>query len=334
MKTTKAMPALLSRMLAATTALTMLMGSVSAASAGTMVIGHTTWVGYGPLYLARDLGYFDELGLKIDLRVNEDQPNSWAAQAAGEMDGTTSTIDGVLEYRSPAFCFKSVLALDESYGGDGVVVEDGIKTMKDVVGKEVALNEGSASQFLFAYLLKKEGLTEKDVSIVPMTADDAAAAFIAKRVPVAVTWEPNLTFIRSKAVGSLLADSTATPGLIVDVVELSCSYIEKHPDDVKALVAGYYKAVDYIKSNPEKAYEIMAKGVGGYLSNPKDFAEAVKGVRFYDKPMNVAYFGTAEKFGQIADTVAFGNEIWGGLGRLKNGNVPAADVVDPGFVGQ
>ena len=60
-----------------------------------------------------------------------------------------------------------------------------------------------------------------------MTADDAAAAFIAGRVPVAVTWEPNLTLVKTKKVGKVLIDSSATPGVIVDVLALSCKTIKE-----------------------------------------------------------------------------------------------------------
>ena len=34
------------------------------AAAETLVIGHSTWVGYGPLFLARDKRFFDEAGVK------------------------------------------------------------------------------------------------------------------------------------------------------------------------------------------------------------------------------------------------------------------------------
>ena len=157
------------------------------------------------------------------------------------------------------------------------------------------MNEGSVSQFWFNILLKREGMTEKDLQIVNMTADDAAAAFIAGRIPAAVTWEPHLTLVRTKQQGKVLIDSSTTPGLIVDVVALTCDYIEQNPKDVEALVKGLYKAVEFIKTNQEEAYAIMAKGVGGYLEKPEDFAEAAKGVRFYDQARNVEFFGTAEK---------------------------------------
>jgi len=286
------------------------------ADAGQMRLGMTTWVGYGPMFLARDKGFFKENGLDVELQIIEDAALYMAAIAAGKLDGNASTIDEIMKYRSPDFCFKSVVALDDSHGGDGVLVQKDVNSLADLKGKQVGMNEGSVSQFWFNILLKREGMTEKDLEITNMTADDAAAAFIAGQIPAAVTWEPHLTLVRTKDQGKVLIDSTATPGLIVDVVALTCDYIDKNPKDVEAFVKGLYKAVEYIKTNPEDAYAVMAKGVGGYLEKPADFAEAAKGVRFYDQARNIEFFGTPGK-GEAADLIKLGDEIWGSFQKLK-----------------
>lgn len=305
----------------------------SPAIAGTLTIGHTVWVGFGPLYLARDLGYFKEGGLTLELPTNADISTSLAAQASGRIDGSAGTVDELLQYRSPEFCFKIVLTLDESHGGDGVLVDKSIHDFADIKGKTVALDEGATSQFWFNYLLKQHGLSQRDVTISSMSADDAAAAFIAGRVPVAVTWEPHLTFARTHNTGRVLVDSSTTPEMITDMVALSCKVIQEKGPDIKALVAGYYKALDFIKTDPVKASAIMAAGVGGFLSKPEDIADAMRGVRFYDKPMNAAFLGTAQKPGGVARTIAVGNEVWGDLGKLK-APVKYDEVIDPSFVAQ
>jgi NitT/TauT family transport system substrate-binding protein len=304
--------------------------AVGSADAGKMRLGMTTWVGYGPMFLARDKGFFQENGLEVELQIIEDAALYMAAIAAGKLDGNASTIDEIMKYRSQDFCFKSVVALDDSHGGDGVLTQPEVTSLKDLKGKEVALNEGSVSQFWFNILLKREGMTETDLKIVNMTADDAAAAFIAGRIPAAVTWEPHLTLVRTKQQGKVLIDSSTTPGLIVDVVALTCDYIEKNPKDVEAFVKGLYKAVEFIKTNQDEAYAIMAKGVGGYLEKPEDFAEAAKGVRFYDKARNIEFFGTADK-GEALDLIKLGGEIWGGFQKLKM-NVDYASIVDTSFL--
>lgn len=305
--------------------------AVQSASAGTISLGHTVWVGYGPLYLARDMGFFKEQGVDVELQVVDDVALALAAQAAGKLDGTATTIDEVLKYRSGQFCFKAVAVFDESHGGDGMVSLKEIATLDDLKGKTVALNEGSTSQFWFSYLLKKQGIALKDVEVLNMSADAAAAAFIAGQVPVAVTWEPNLTLVKTKNVGKVLIDSAATPGVIVDVLEIACKVIEERPKDVAGLVAGLQKAVDYIKSDPDKAYAVMAKGVGGYLKEPKDFADAASGVNFYDKAKTKAYLGTTDKPGQISDVIKLGNEIWSDLGKMKGGTITYDQVIDSSF---
>ncbi|WFC64552.1 taurine ABC transporter substrate-binding protein [Pseudomonas sp. REST10] len=306
-------------------------GLAASAQAGTLSIGHTTWVGYGTLYLARDLGYFKDAGLDLQLTTIEEASMYMAAQASGKLSGSASTIDEILKYRSKDFCFKAVAALDESHGGDGIVVQEGIADMQGLKGKAVAVNEGSVSQFWLSYLLKKAGMSMSDIEVQNMTADDAASAFIAGHVPAAVTWEPNLTMVKQKGSGKVLVDSGETPGVIVDVVALDCDVIEKQPEDVKALVAGLYKAVEFTRSNPEKAHEIMAKGVGGYLSDPKDLAEAAKGVKFYDQAMSEKLLGTPGKAGDIAEIIKLANETWSSL-QGKPYAVSYEDLVDTSFV--
>lgn len=307
--------------------------SAGFAHAGKISIGHFIWVGYGPLYLARDLGYFSENGLDVDIQVIDDSSLAMAAQAAGRLSGVATTMDDILKYRSEDFCFKAVLTLDASDGGDGIVAIKDIKTLEGLKGKTVAMNEGSTSQFFISYLMKKQGMPLDSITASNMTSDEAAAAFIAGRVPAAVTWEPNLTLVKTKGAGHVLIDSKQAPGIIVDVLELSCSVIEKQPDDVRALVKGYYKAIEYMDAHPEKANAIMAKGVGGYLSDPAEFAAAKSGVKFYNKVDNIAYMGVTGKPGEIADVISLGNEIWMDLGRMKAG-VSYDDIVDSGFLDQ
>jgi NitT/TauT family transport system substrate-binding protein len=321
----------ISRALKASIAGSLMLALAGAADAGTMKLGFTTWVGYGPLFLARDLGYFKDEGLDIDLQIVEDNAIAEAAMAAGQMDGDAGTIDEVLKYRSSEFCFKTIYALDDSHGGDGLLAPASAKSLKDIKGLEVGMNEGSVSQFWFNIMLKREGMTEKDVKVTNMTADDAAAAFMADRIPVAVTWEPHLTLAKKANKGKVLIDSSMTPGLIVDVISLRCDYIKNNPKDVQALVDGLYKANVYIKEHQADAYKIMAKGVGGWLTDPKDFAASASGVNFYGTERNQEFF-KGGKDGESGKLVTLGKEIWGGFQKLKM-DVQYDDVVDTSFLG-
>ena len=80
--------ALICRACGAALGLALTVSGAAAAEPGVIRIGHTTWVGYGPMYLARDLGYFKEAGVDVQLEVIEDAALYMAAAAAGELDGS------------------------------------------------------------------------------------------------------------------------------------------------------------------------------------------------------------------------------------------------------
>jgi NitT/TauT family transport system substrate-binding protein len=298
------------------------------AAAQTLLVGQSTWVGYGPLFLARDKRFFDEAGVSIELKTFEDPKTRFFALISGRLDGIATTIDTASLYWTPQHPFRSVLGLDDSKGGDGIVAVDTIKTIKDLRGRTVAFNKGSVSHFFLSVLLRKNGLTEKDIHGVQMQQDDAGAAFVAHKVDAAVTWEPWLTRAKRTPGGHVLVDSSSTPGLIVDILLFRSDVIKSHPDAVKAAVTGWYKAVDYWKHNPDESDALMAKAVGGWLKDVKTFRETLAGVRFYDQGINQSYFKPG---GQIYVTAQNAIDIWKSFGMIRE-KVAAADLIDPEFI--
>jgi NitT/TauT family transport system substrate-binding protein len=307
--------------------------SATAAKAAPFEIVHTTWVGYGPLYLAQDLGYFKDEGVDVKLTTIEEKTLQMAAMMSGQVSGALGTVDEFLLYMNKNVCIKYVFALDESSGGDGLIVSKGIDSIHQLKGKKVAFNEGSVSQFWFNVILKQNGMSQNDIQMVNMTPDDAAAALMAGRVPAAVTWEPHLTEARSTPGAKVLIDSSTTPGVITDVMAVTCDTAQKRAKDIKAIVRAWNRAVEYWKANPDKANAIMAKGVGGWLSDPAVFAGSVEGVTFFDQATNKTYFGTPQKPGTLYGITQYAIDIWGGLGRLQVRPKPE-DIITNAYLAQ
>ena len=93
----------------------------------------------------------------------------------------------------------------------------------------------------------------------------------------------------------------------------------------------WYKALDFIKTNPDEANAIMAKGVGGWLSDPAVFAETLTGIEYLDKDKNIAFFGTPEAPGQIYKTLGTALDIWKSFDRIQV-DVKPEDIIDYSFV--
>ena len=89
-------------------------------------LGMSTWLGYAPLYLAKEKGFFQKRGLDVEIVVIESPADRRAAFAADRIQGFATTVDthvmtAAAENPIPV---KQVLALDDSYGGDGIVADD------------------------------------------------------------------------------------------------------------------------------------------------------------------------------------------------------------------
>ena len=282
-----------------------------AEAASKLTVAHSTWVGYGPLYIARDKGFFADEGLDVDLTIMEDVKTRMPALAAGRIDIAVTTIDTVLGFTTPGHPLAYLFALDDSRGGDGIVADKEIKSVADLKGKKIAYTEGSVSQFFLSVLLKKAGLTLKDVDSMNMTAGDAGAAFVAGRVDAAVTWEPWLSRGKATEHGAVLVDSSSTPGLITDIAVTTQKMLGERKADMQAFYRAWTKAVEWQKSHEAEADEIMAKGVGGWLKDPAVFAETRAGIVFYDGEMNAKFMDPDNAQGilaTVADAKALGEE--------------------------
>jgi len=301
------------------------------AAAETIKIAHSTWVGYGPLYIARDEGIFKKNGVDVDLVLMEDPKERFPAMMADKIQMISSTVDTALLYLKNRDDFQYVVAIDDSNGGDGIVANKDIKTIADLKGKKVGVNEGSVSEFYLNVLLDRAGLKESDLNIVNLTAADAGTAFVTKRVDAAVTWEPWLSKGKSAEHGHLLVDSSATPGLITDVIIVKSSFVKAHPKEVAAVVKSWNEAVAWYEAHPDEGVAIMAKGVGGWLKDPKEFKATLSGIKFYDGPANKKFFGTATKPGPLFQTTEDAIKIWSSHGKLQVKVVPS-DLIDYNFV--
>jgi NitT/TauT family transport system substrate-binding protein len=292
------------------------------AAAEPLKVAQSTWVGYGPLYIAQEKGFFDEEGLEVELIVMEDPKIRFPALAAGQIDVAVSTVDTVLNYLSDQQSYRYLFAIDDSKGGDGIVANKDIETVADLEGKSVAYAEGSVSQFYLGVLLKEAGLSLDDVETQNMTAGDAGAAFVAERVDAAVTWEPWLTRGQQAEHGHLLVDSSTSPGLITDVAITTPEKLGERADDLEALYRAWVKAVEFQGTNEKEADEIMARGVGGWLDDPAVFAETRAGIAYYDDAMNKAFIGTPGAAGGIATTITNAEELGREIGQFEHDTAP------------
>ncbi|MEH7124735.1 ABC transporter substrate-binding protein [Bacillus sp. JJ1532] len=254
-----------------------------------------TWTGYGPLFLAKEKGFFEKNGVNVELSIIEGLGERKQALAGGKIDGMATALDVQVTLAAADIPVRVVWLLDDSYGGDGILVKNDIQDVKDLKGKQVAFEVGSTSHMLALTALKQGGLTESDIEVVQMSAGDAGAAFAAGKVDAAITWEPWLTK-GAEANGKVLLTTKDLPGIIVDTISFKEDIIKNRPEDVKAFVKAMGEAMDYWKENKKEANEIMAKGLNIDVA---EFEATETGLKFMTKEDNEKLFGSESSKGSI-----------------------------------
>jgi NitT/TauT family transport system substrate-binding protein len=301
-------------------------GVVGVAHAEPLRISYFIWVGNGPFFVAQEKGLFAKEGIEVELVNIEDHTTAFAGLFSGQVDAVQGAMPDAPTFaqpdEEPLVC---VLALDESRGGDGILATKETQTVADLKGKSVAVLPGSIAHFYLIVLLKEAGLSEADIEVVDLSAEDAAQAFSLQEVDAAVTNEPFLTPAKSAAHGHLLTDTTEQPGLLVDCLMTRADVFDVRRDEFQALARAWDAAVRYVESHPDEANEIMTRHLGGGL-DPVAFGETLKGVGFYDAERNREYFGTPDQPGPIYDTMQQAIDVWSSIGMLKM-QVSPADVI-------
>ncbi len=258
------------------------------ASAQTKVnIGISGWTGFAPLTLAKEAGIFAKNGLDVTIKKIP-QASRHLAIASGDIQCAATTVETWIVWNANGVPTTQLFQLDKSYGADGLVVRGNVNSIKDLKGKTVAASApGTSPYFLLSWFLKKNGLSPKDVTIVNMEPGPAAQAFIAGNNDAAATYEPYLSAVRAKPEAGKIIATTLDYPMVMDTFGCTPDFIAKNEGAVKALVKSYFEALEMIKTDQKKAFEIMGADV---KQTGEKFGESAKYLRWQDQAANKAFF--------------------------------------------
>jgi ABC-type nitrate/sulfonate/bicarbonate transport system substrate-binding protein len=240
------------------------------------------WAGWAPIIYANE-GFKpgkewktpDGKSFKLELVLIDNPVTMRDAWAAGEVHIGWATLDMVplfleglvdatgkpKDSRAMPRIYQQV---DFSNGGDGIVVREDIKTVRDLAGRKLVLAQNSPSQFFALNMLVAGGLQPGDVEMVYTDdAFQAAAAFNTDRsLAGCVSWAPDIYNLEQAKGNRMLVTTQTANRLIADVWFARADFAEDHPDKVEALVRGIFDAMEELKAEgaKAKAAELMADG--------------------------------------------------------------------------
>ena len=273
-----------------------------------LVVGINTWAGHAPGIVANgglDPGsasslYKKKYGLDVKFVLLEDPTVKLTAFMKGEIDIMWDTVDSYAREASVLaeknINAKSIIQEDWSRGGDGIVSLKTIKSVEDLKGKKIATTKFTPSHWLLLFLLSQSGLSPDDRNAIEKNlvftaeAPQAAAAFKAKQVDAAVTWEPDLSGAVTAREGEahILVSTTAATNVIADTLVARQDLIDKAPQTVKDFINGWFDAISVMKEDPQSTNKLVGQALKLSEDDVSGMLSGLKLTAFAD---NAAFFG-------------------------------------------
>jgi len=283
-------------------AMTLALGCAGLASAQEtkVAIGISGWTGFAPLTLAKEAGIYKKNGLDVSIKKIP-QKDRHLAIASGDVQCAATTVETWIVWNTNGIATTQLFKMDQGMGSDGIVARPGIEKVADLKGKTVAASApGTNPHFTLAWILKKNGLTLKDVNLVTLEPAPAANAFVAgtASLDAAVTYEPYLSLVRDKPEsGKLIADSLQYP-MVFDTFGCTPKFIKENPKAAKALTESYFEALEMIKADKTKAFTIMGADV---KQTAEQFERSQAKIQWADREANMKFFnGEIQAFNKEA----------------------------------
>jgi NitT/TauT family transport system substrate-binding protein len=210
-------------------------------------------------WIAQEQGFFDKVGLKVDIKAYASGKEALDALDAGQVDVATAS-EYVAATRSFTDPKLRILANIAYYRNKGVVGrrDRGIEAPADLKGKRIGLTSPSGAEYTFYVFLALHGLSAADVTTVNLKPQEIVAALENGSIDAAITWQPHVQALENK----LGSGGVTFQGSVFDVYLLLLTGQEKLDAESKAirkLLRALVLAEEWAQQNPSAAKQFLAR---------------------------------------------------------------------------
>jgi NitT/TauT family transport system substrate-binding protein len=219
---------------------------------------------------------------------------------SGKADAATLTIYEAILAASRGTPLKIVLLLDYTTGSDGVVAKKGIRSLLDLKGKRIGIEQGTIAHFTLLKALEKAGLEQTEVKLVALDLEELKQAFLHDEVDAVGTYEPYMSELANQGGGHTIFSSREIPRTICDVLFVKEAIARDHPEVIDHWIEAWNDALNFKGSEPENYLRALNRLNGTPIP---DLQMSFEGIFFTNLAENRTAFGTADKPGYLLESL-------------------------------
>jgi len=259
--------------LAVAFSLTLVLAACTPPEAPPLRLVASSWPGYETLYLARELGHFDES--KVVCLELPDSSLSFQAFRNDSVDLAAMSLNQYLELVRGGTHARIIAVLDRSAGGDAAMASAAVRDLHDLKGKRILLpNFSMVGNQLLSHMLAEAHLERKDVHIMIDAQDRHEKLFRNGGADVVMSYEPYKSGLAAAGAHDIY-DTNAIPNEVIDVLAVRENIYQQRREDVCALLRQWFATQRYVDEHPKDAYTLMARRLH---KSPAEFEVMLKGM--------------------------------------------------------
>ncbi|HXH28477.1 MAG TPA: ABC transporter substrate-binding protein, partial [Candidatus Polarisedimenticolia bacterium] len=259
-------------------------------------IGVNAWPPFELLYLAREKGFLRDAGADVELVDFSSYTGVLRSYHQGNIDGFFATLNEVLIAENFQDLPAVVLVADYSYGGDALIVNDGITDLRQLKGKAIAYEQSGLGSYVLERVLDKAGLQPGDVRAENRLPEEGRRAFQNREVDALITYEPDVGRLVRERGARVLFSSRDIPGEIVDVLAMRRAATATRADEIGRMLKAWFRAAEYDRAHPDEAAALMARRQNVTV---QEFLQGLNGAHVPDLAENKVLLGPATRRGSL-----------------------------------
>lgn len=243
-------------------------GSTQASGKGEKLVVNIANLGFSPLNVAKETGLLEEELAKhnatFEYSIHQNGPPINEGIASKRVDFAVLGEGAVLGGANNNLDTKLLsLAADGKVGINSIITtkDSGIKSVKQLKGKKIAVAFGTSHQVFLLKVLDQEGLSADDVTLVNLSVSDAHPAFQTAQVDAWVTADLYAN-IEAANGAVLIANGSQYDIYSPNFYVARGEFAEKHPEIVKSILVAINRANELLKTDEDQYYEVAAKAIG------------------------------------------------------------------------
>lgn len=269
---------------------------------------------YAPMYVAIEEGYFEEVGIDIELSLLNGADKVSAAVLSGDADiGFAGSEATIYVYNGGEKDYLKTFARLTQKDGSFIVAREDIKdfTLDDLVGKTIIGGRaGGMPEMTLEWALSDAGIDPKrDVNIDTSVAFSAmSSAFIGGTGDFVALFEPNALELEKEGYGYVVASLGELGGVVPYTAFFARdSYLNENKELIENFDKAIQKGIDFVHNSSDKK---VAEAIIDQFpdTSTDDLTKIVKRYRSIDAwPDNTEF--TREEFDHLQDIMINAKEL-------------------------